>query len=176
MQQQKKDSSSNFTTVFLIRAIQAVLVSITHIGVKNTTVVRAQEVGRRARCDGRICQSQIQYKHMRLVEYFMELNHKLLILKLSDGPCTLTAVVFIRAVTAVVVAVTQPIFRDASFVITCEVPSSAGGGETSGAVNLVRSITTVVSAITAPTGQDAMLVVAGEGLGRAGRSWKLIYI
>lgn len=40
------------TTVFLIRAIQAVLVSITHIRVVDAAVVRTQEVGRRAGGDG----------------------------------------------------------------------------------------------------------------------------
>lgn len=40
------------TAVFLIRAIQAILVSITHIGVVDAAVVRTQEVGRRACSDG----------------------------------------------------------------------------------------------------------------------------
>lgn len=40
------------TTVFLIRAIQAVLVSITHVGDVNTAVVGTQEVVRRACSDG----------------------------------------------------------------------------------------------------------------------------
>lgn len=44
------------TTVFLIRAIQTVLVSITHIGVVNTAMVRTQEVIRGACGDSGICQ------------------------------------------------------------------------------------------------------------------------
>lgn len=44
------------TTVFFIRTIKAVLVSIAHVRVVNTAVVRAQEVVGRARSDGRICQ------------------------------------------------------------------------------------------------------------------------
>lgn len=41
----------SLTTVFLIRTIQAVLVSITHIGEVETAVVRTQEVVRRACSD-----------------------------------------------------------------------------------------------------------------------------
>lgn len=46
------------TTVFLVRAIQTVLVSITDVGVVNAAMVRTQEVIRRACCDGGICQRQ----------------------------------------------------------------------------------------------------------------------
>lgn len=88
-----------------------------------------------------------------------------------DSPYILTAVVFIRAVAAVVVTVTQPYFRDAPVVITCKVDGGTGGGETSGTVNFVRTVAAVIHAIAAPTGHDAVLVVAGERSWRAGRSW-----
>lgn len=82
-----------------------------------------------------------------------------------------TAVVFIGAVAAVVVPVTQPRLRDASVVVTGEVAGGAGGGETGGAVDLVGAVAAVIGAVAAPPRLDAVLVGAGEGSRRAGRSW-----
>lgn len=50
--QQKSEIKVIPTTVVLIRAVQAVLVSITHVRVVDAAVVRTQEVGRRACSDG----------------------------------------------------------------------------------------------------------------------------
>lgn len=57
------------TTVFLIRTIQTVLVSITHIGVVNTAMVRTQEEIRRACCDSGICQCQTLVYHFVIIDY-----------------------------------------------------------------------------------------------------------
>lgn len=88
-----------------------------------------------------------------------------------DSPNILTAVVFIRTITTVVVTITHPCFRDTPVVITGKVAGGTGGGETSGTVNFIRTVTAVVHAITAPTGKDAVLVAAGERSWRTGRSW-----
>ena len=90
---------------------------------------------------------------------------------MTDSPQILTAVVFIRAVAAVVLTVTQPHFRDTPVVITGKVAGVTCGGKTSGTVRLIRAVPAVIRAITAPTGRDTVLVVAGERVRRAGRSW-----
>lgn len=89
-----------------------------------------------------------------------------------DSCYTLTAVVFIRSIAAVIVTVTQPYVRNTPLVVAREVVLSAGGGDFSGTVRFIRTVATIVHAVTVPTGQDAVLVVAGERLWRAGRSWK----
>lgn len=83
----------------------------------------------------------------------------------------LTAVLFIRAITTVILTITHPIFGDASIVITGKVGSWTGGWDTGGTVNFVWAISTVIMAVTAPAGVYALLVVAGESIWRAGRSW-----
>ena len=49
---QKSENILIPTTVVLIRAVQAVLVSVTHVRVVDAAVVGTQEVGRRACRDG----------------------------------------------------------------------------------------------------------------------------
>lgn len=78
---------------------------------------------------------------------------------------------FIRAITAVIVTVTQPCFRNTPVVIAGEVIGRTGGRETSGTVHFIRAVAAVIHAVTAPAGQDAVLVVAGERSRRAGRPW-----
>lgn len=90
-----------------------------------------------------------------------------------DGPSILTAIVFIRAITTVIITVTHPCFSNTSVVIAGKVLSSTGGRETGGTVHFIRAVTTVVHAVAAPIGHDAVFVVAGERIRRAGRSWQL---
>lgn len=86
-------------------------------------------------------------------------------------PGKLTAVVFIRPVTAVIVTIAQPLFGNTSIVIAREVVGSTGGGEIRGAVGLIRTVATVVHAVAAPAVLNAALVVAGERIRRAGGPW-----
>ena len=91
-----------------------------------------------------------------------------------SGVCraSLTAVVFVGAVPAVVVPVTHPDGGDAPLVGAAEVAGGAGGGDSRGAVDLVRAVATVVVAVAFPRRLDAVVVVAGERVRGAGRSWK----
>lgn len=73
---------------------------------------------------------------------------------------------FIRAITTVIVTVTQPCSRDTFVVITGKVLGGTGGRETSGTVHFIRAVAAVVHTIAEPTGQDAVPVVAGERLWR----------
>lgn len=86
-------------------------------------------------------------------------------------PGKLTAVVFIRPVTAVILTIAQPLFGNTFIVIAREVVDSTGGGEMSGAVGLIRTVAAVVHAVAAPGGPNATLVVAGERIWRAGGPW-----
>lgn len=88
-----------------------------------------------------------------------------------DSPYTLTAVAFIRSITAVIVAVAHPYFGNTPVVIARKVVGSTGGWDSSGTVNFIRTVATIVHAVTAPTGENTVLVVAGERPWRAGRSW-----
>lgn len=88
-----------------------------------------------------------------------------------DCPFILTAVVFIRAIAAVIVTVTHPHLRDTPVVVAGEVAGGTSGRDTSGTVYFIRTVAAVVHAVTAPTGIDAVLVVAGECIWRAGCSW-----
>lgn len=78
---------------------------------------------------------------------------------------------FIRAITAVIVTVTHPSFRDTPLVITSKVVGGTGSWETSGTIHFIRTVAAIVHAIATPIGLDAVLVGTGERLGRTGRSW-----
>lgn len=69
---------------------------------------------------------------------------------------------FIRAIAAVVVTVTQPLLGNTPVVVAGKTVSCACGGDTGGTVHFIRTITAVVNTIAVPALQDAVFVVARE--------------
>lgn len=84
---------------------------------------------------------------------------------------TLTAVRFIRSVTAVIIGVTAPGVGDAALVGAGELIGGACSRHPGGTVGLITVVEAVVVAVAAPACRHTALVGAGESSGGASVVW-----
>lgn len=147
------------TTALLICPIHTVSVSITYICWINTAVIRTLKLTWVARAYG-IYSIRKQHDHGRMITYSRSNMNQT---NLKHSEVFLTAVGFIRAITTVIICVTEPSVWDAPVVGTAELVSLACAWDLCRTVAFITAIKTIIVPIAAPIPGHTVLVGTGEG-------------